>query len=159
MSALTAAQPRAARWFALGFALIGATASCYQSHLVAPADGGLERDTAPDARASCEFTFRTTTAVASCSVDADAEETCVEVARCICAADLFPEWSGLSCVESALVLRALVTLGDYCSTPRETEVSLSEALHGFAGFWGAEIETSSGCDDIEAYAVYPRSER
>ena len=135
--------------FALAFTFV-AGAGCYRSHGLAD-----RADAAAPAAAVCEFSYTTPEGSAHCTVASDAEESCVEAARCICAAGLFPEWDGLDCVESALVLRALVTFGDYCNAPGAPS-SLGDAVVGVGEFWGAEVEAWAACDDIVAHASYPR---
>jgi len=120
------------------------------------ADRGDVDAAAPAARV-CEFSYTTGEGSALCVVAPDVDEPCVEAARCICEAGLFPEWDGLDCVESALVLRALVTFGDYCSAPG-APTSLGDAVVGVGEAWGAEVEARAACDDIPAYASYPRPE-
>lgn len=123
--------------------------------LASSVDAAPPMDAAPpvDAGMQCEFSFEMSGVTASCSVSASAAETCREAARCICTFHMDPPWllGGMSCEDSALHLRALVTLGDYCNANRPA-ASLAEALQGFGAFWGAEVTTSQACDDIPAVA-------
>ena len=126
-------------------ATLSLTTGCYASHGIedpvpAPADA-----TVGDA---CTFTvdgFEGDDAVFECRVELDSDATCVDVARCLCAASDTAE-ELRTCIASHLEPRGAITLSDYCSGFGGSVVSLTEALEGYLG---AE-DISPACDDLAA---------
>lgn len=162
---------RSALWGRSALLCLGLVAAtgCYRSHGLDDGSNAFDRDSGTDAMSDasdldagrsadagllCEFTYETPGATASCVVSGDAEESCREAARCICSSGVDTPWlfDSMGCVESALVARALRTFADYCRRPGP---SLGEAVRGFGDFWGADVTTSPGCDDIPAVAFDP----
>jgi hypothetical protein len=95
------------------------------------------------------FRYETEGAVATCSVSANAEHTCREVAICLCDSAVDTPWvdNGWGdCVEAALVRRAQRTLADFCNQG----LSLGDAIQGFGAWSQAEVTTSPSCDAIPA---------
>lgn len=129
---------------ARGAVLAVLVAGCYQSHELEDAS-------------TCSLTYRWADGEqAVCRVDSRPGDSCVQVARCLCERRP-PEPPAtsehLTCVEALLELRALVTLGDFCSAEEPAPLSVVEAVERYAGAYGAEVSAASpSCRGVPALA-------
>ena len=120
-------------------ALILASAGCYSS---VPTDDGR----------ICNFTYRDDARgnPATCEVTEDTTQSCYDAALCICEA-WSPDATAAeieACAESETMPRGAITLADFCG--EHADLTLGEALRGYAETYDGNVYTDDGCEDIPA---------
>ena len=100
----------------------------------------------------CNFTYRDALheGSASCTIPDSSTASCFDAALCICEA-WNPDATAAeiqACAEAETIPRAMITLADFCN--EYTDLTLGEALRGWAEVFDGQVTTDDGCEDIPA---------